>query len=67
MIFTIVAIHLRKIKHLKDSETHDWVSKKKPTWWNSYKYINDNEWVIFPWENINAADKDRDEYYKFRS
>ena len=32
-----------------------------------YKYINDNEWVIFPWENINAAYKDRNLYYKSRS
>ena len=58
---------LEKIKHLKGSEAYVWISKKKPTWWNSYKYINDNEWIIFPWENINAAEKDRDLYYKSRS
>ena len=57
---------LEKIKHIKGSETHVWISKKKPTWWNSYKYIKDNEWIIFPWENINAADKDRDIYYQSR-
>ena len=57
---------LEKIKHIQGSETHVWVSKKKPTWWNSYKYIKDNEWIIFPWENINEANKDRDSYYKSR-
>ena len=57
---------LEKTKHLKGSEAHVWISKKKPTWWNSYKYINGNEWIIFPWESINAADKDRDLYYKSR-
>jgi len=57
---------LEKIKYLKGSETHVWISKKKPTWWNSYKYIKDNEWIIFPWESINAANKDRDLYYKSR-
>ena len=57
---------LEKIKYLKGSETYVWVSKKKPTWWNSYKYIKDNEWIIFPWESINAANKDRDLYYKSR-
>ena len=58
---------LEKIKHIKGSETHVWVSRKKPTWWNSYKYIKDNEWIIFPWENINEANKDRDLYYKSRN
>ena len=58
---------LEKIKHLKRTETHVWISKKKPTWWNTYKYIKDNKWIIFPWENINVAEKDRDLYYKSRS
>ena len=58
---------LEKIKNIKGSETHVWVSKKKPIWWNSYKYVKDNEWIIFPWENINEAIKDRDLYYKSRN
>ena len=57
---------LEKIKHLKGSETHVWISKKQPTWWNTYKYIKDNEWIIFPWENINLADIDREIYCKSR-
>ena len=58
---------LEQIKHIEGSETHVWVSKKKPTWWNSYKYVKDNEWIIFPWENINEAVKDKALYYKSRS
>ena len=58
---------LEKIKHLKGSETYVWISKKKPTWWNCYKYINDNEWIIFPWEKINAAEDDLALYNKSRS
>ena len=57
---------LEKIKHIKGSETYVWVSKKKPTWWNAYKYIQENEWIIFPWENINEAGKDREIYYQSR-
>ena len=57
---------LEKIKNIKGSETHVWISKRKPTWWKSYKYIQDNEWIVFPWENINTAAQDRDSYYKSR-
>ena len=57
---------LEKIKHIKGSETHVWVSKKKPTWWNSYKYIKRKEWIFFPWENINTAENDRKLYYESR-
>ncbi len=58
---------LEKIKNIKGSEAYVWLSKKKPTWWNSYKYIKHNEWIIFPWENINSAHEDRNSYYKSRS
>ena len=58
---------LEKIRHLKGSETHVWISKLEPTWWNSYKHIEGKEWVLFPWENINTANNDRDLYHKSRS
>ena len=57
---------LEKIKYIKGSEAFVWISKKKPTWWNTYKYIKNNEWIIFPWENINLADKDRERFYQSR-
>ena len=58
---------LEKIRHLKGSETHVWISKTKPTWWNAYKYINEKEWIVFPWENIDLASNDKDLYYKSRA
>ena len=57
---------LESVKHLKGSETYVWISKKKPTWWNAYKYTKEKEWLIFPWENINNADNERDLYLKSR-
>tara|TARA_B100000700_G_scaffold213729_1_gene235022 strand:- start:417 stop:803 length:387 start_codon:yes stop_codon:yes gene_type:complete len=57
---------LERIKHLKGSEFHVWVSKKEPTWWNAYKYIQEKEWIIFPWENTNAVNNDKNLYYKSR-
>ncbi|MBW3041867.1 phosphoribosyltransferase [Prochlorococcus marinus] len=58
---------LEQIRHLKGTQTHVWISKKIPTWWNSYKYIEGKEWIVFPWENINAADIDSDLYYQSRA
>tara|TARA_Y100001968_G_scaffold104457_1_gene94417 strand:+ start:1800 stop:2186 length:387 start_codon:yes stop_codon:yes gene_type:complete len=57
---------LEKVKHLKGSEAHVWISKIKPTWWNAYKYTKEKDWIIFPWEHINRANNDRDLYYKSR-
>ena len=57
---------LEKIKNIKGSETHVWVSKIQPTWWKAHKYIKGKEWIVFPWENINAANYDRDLYKKSR-
>ncbi len=57
---------LERTKHLKGTEVHVWISKKKPTWWNAYKYTIEKEWIIFPWENINSAHNEKDLYYKSR-
>ena len=57
---------LEKIKHIKGSEAYVWISKKEPTWWNTYKYIKGKEWIVFPWENITLADRERYIYCKSR-
>ena len=57
---------LEKIKDLKGAEVHVWISKIKPTWWNAYMYTKEKDWIIFPWEDMNSANNDRDLYYKSR-
>ena len=57
---------LERIRHLKGSEIHVWITKKEPTWWNAYKYIKGKEWIIFPWENINNANNDKILYHNSR-
>ena len=57
---------LEEIRNLQGSETHVWISKKEPTWWNAYKYIRGNEWIVFPWENIMKAQYDKILYKKSR-
>ena len=58
---------LEKIRDLKDTDTHVWISKKKPTWWKACKIKKDDEWVVFPWENIKYAENERKIYLKSRS
>ena len=57
---------LESIRDLKGTEIHVWITKKEPTWWNAYKYIEGKEWIVFPWENINDANNDKDLYHKSR-
>ena len=57
---------LNKIKDLKGIDAYVWISKTKPTWWNAYKFMKNEDWIIFPWENENAAIIDRDLYFKSR-
>jgi len=57
---------LEKIRNLKDIETHVWISKKKPTWWKAYKVNHDDEWVVFPWEDVIYAENEREIYYESR-
>ncbi len=55
-----------RIKHLKGSKTHGWVSKREPTWWNVFKYIKVKELIIFTWEKANASNNNKNLYYKLR-
>ena len=57
---------LERVKYLKGSEAHVWVSRKEPTWWNAFRYTKEKEWFVFPWETANAADSDEDLYYRSR-
>ena len=57
---------LEKIRHLKGSEIHVWITKPKPTWWNAYKRIEGKEWIVFPWENIKNANNDKILYQNSR-
>ena len=57
---------LEKTRHLKGTETHVWITKTEPTWWNAYKYVEGKEWIVFPWENINNAKYDENLYHNSR-
>lgn len=35
-----------------------WVSKIPPTWWEAVDVTNSQEWLVFPWENLQRARAD---------
>ena len=38
-------------------------SKEKPKWWNTVFISQENEWIVFPWENPLNLEIDRKEYF----
>ena len=41
-------------------------SKIKPIWWNTVHISKKNEWIVFPWENNDNFQSDRNKYIKKR-
>ncbi len=41
-------------------------SKIKPTWWNTVHISPKDEWIVFPWENIQNIQSEQKEYIKKR-
>ena len=53
---------LNSIRDLPGISAFVWISKVHPVWWNSIEIIESNEWIVFPWENIDYAFSDQIEY-----
>ena len=54
---------MSELKNIKDAEFYVWISKKHPSWWNCYEFVNNDEWIIFPWEDASQAVKNMEEHY----
>ena len=54
---------LKKYKDYVNCTFFVLISKKKPTWFDSYKYTGSNDWIIFAWENVDNAENDKLNYY----
>lgn len=39
-----------------------WVSKSPPTWWEAVDVTNSQEWLVFPWENLQRAYADEQRF-----
>ena len=54
---------LEKYKNYKNATYFVLISKKDPTWFDSYITMKNKEWIIFAWEDASKALKDKKEYY----
>ena len=59
-------ITLSKFKNIKGVNFFVLVSKKKPIWWKSVNFSPKEEWIVFPWENIENELNEEKEYKRKR-
>ena len=57
---------LTKFKNIEGAMFFVLFSKIKPTWWNTVFISQENQWIVFPWENTLNSKSDREEYIKKR-
>ncbi|NDF63076.1 MAG: phosphoribosyltransferase, partial [Synechococcaceae bacterium WBB_3_034] len=43
-----------------------WVSKVPPQWWHAAEVTNSDDWLLFPWEHAEAAQRDEARYRQSR-
>ena len=55
-------ITLSNFKNIEGVNFFVLVSKKKPIWWKSVNLSLKEEWIVFPWENIENEINDEKEY-----
>ena len=59
-------ITLKSFKDIEGAMFFVLFSKIKPTWWNTVFISEKSEWIVFPWENNDNLQNDRNEYIKKR-
>ena len=57
---------LNTFKNIEGAKFFVIFSKNKPTWWNSVHVSEKNDWIVFPWENTQNSQSDRNDYIKKR-
>ena len=55
-------ITLSNFKNIEGVNFFVIVSKKKPIWWNAVNLSLKEEWIVFPWENIENELNEEKEY-----
>ena len=57
---------LKKLRDIEGAMFFVLFSKSKPTWWNTVTTSEKSEWIVFPWENPENHNSDRNEYMRRR-
>tara|TARA_A100001011_G_scaffold301788_1_gene315353 strand:- start:581 stop:976 length:396 start_codon:yes stop_codon:yes gene_type:complete len=55
-------VTLSNFKNIEGVNFFVLVSKKKPIWWNAVNLSLKEEWIVFPWENIENNLNEEKEY-----
>ena len=55
-------ITLSKFKNIEGVNFFVLISKKKPIWWNAVTLSLNEEWIVFPWENLDNEINEEKEY-----
>ena len=55
-------ITLSNYKDVEGANFFVLVSKKKPIWWKTVNLSLNEEWIVFPWENIENELNEKKEY-----
>ena len=55
-------ITLSNFKNIESVNFFVLVSKKEPIWWNAVNLSLQEEWIVFPWENIENEHNEEKEY-----
>jgi len=53
---------LERVRDISGIVAFVWVSKVEPQWWSAFETTESNQWLVFPWENLNLAKKDEQGY-----
>jgi len=53
---------LSRARHLPGVLPVVWISKAEPTWWKAAEVVTSQEWLVFPWESLTAAQFDEESY-----
>ena len=55
-------ITLNSYKDIKGATYFVLVSKTKPLWWNAVNISQEEDWIVFPWENKGNSSYDQNKY-----
>ena len=58
---------LTEISNFPDTTIFVWHSKVVPQWWNAIEISRSDDWLVFPWENIDRSKEDLKAYQASRN